>query len=123
MNNYYITFMQYCSLRQYYVKVQGLNESEARVKAFNSFGEKWAFIYSEEKFLPQIEQFNLLKFYGNVTSIIFEDRVIGWTLYLPEELKDLASIRFPDQLVMPSKYLDEELFKQLSFKKIVIPNE
>ena len=61
---WYFTFMG-CqgNLRNKYVKIAG-TYSEAREKMCESFGIEWAFQYSEEEFLPQIEKYGLTEIGG-----------------------------------------------------------
>jgi hypothetical protein len=57
-SNWYFTFMQKHEHRNRYVKIFG-SFGEAREKMVKAFGTKWAFQYSEEEFIPQIERFGL----------------------------------------------------------------
>jgi len=57
--NYYFTFMQKQEgLKNGYVKIYG-TFGGAREKMVSLFGDKWAFQYTEEQFLPQINRFHL----------------------------------------------------------------
>lgn len=60
MNNkvWYFTFCGDSPLRHYYVKLNG-DYGQAREKMFSMFGEKWAFQYDEDEFIPQIDIYNL----------------------------------------------------------------
>ena len=73
MKNYYFTFgsghhdIHGRSLMGYYVKIEAEDSMTARILMFDCFGAKWAFQYSEEKFLSQIAQYNLQElFIGGV---------------------------------------------------------
>lgn len=58
-NVYYFTFMGYQSaLKRKYVKLRGTYASTRRIM-MRHFGDQWAFQYSEQEFLPQIERFGL----------------------------------------------------------------
>lgn len=46
------------SLQYGYIKIKGTAD-EARNNMCNARGMSWAFMYSEEKFLPQIEEYGL----------------------------------------------------------------
>ena len=46
-----------------WIKIEG-TYSEAQEKMFENFGKKWAFQYSEEDFLPQIEKYGLTEIGG-----------------------------------------------------------
>lgn len=47
------------SLLGYYVKIEAKDYADARRIMFEHFGEKWSFQYPEDKFMEQIERFNL----------------------------------------------------------------
>lgn len=62
--NWYITFGPAHSdppglLSGKYLKVQAADEYTARRQVIEKVGSRWAFIYSEDEFLPQIEQYGL----------------------------------------------------------------
>jgi len=61
---WYFTFVgKQNILRNKYVKISG-TYSEARKKMCENFGDLWGFQYSEEDFLPQIEQYGLTEIGG-----------------------------------------------------------
>jgi len=49
------------SLAHMFVKVTADNYIKARTLMVDKYGIKWAFQYEEDKFLPQIEQFDLIE--------------------------------------------------------------
>lgn len=58
--NFYITFMQkQTALRDHYWKISAKDYTEARDIATNLLGDQFAFMYTEEDFLPQKDRFNL----------------------------------------------------------------
>jgi len=59
---YYFTFGCGQAHPKGYVKIKGTYES-AREDMVIRFGLKWAFQYTEEQFLPQIERFGLVQVY------------------------------------------------------------
>ena len=65
MNNYYFTYGSAHTtndgfpLDVFYTKVSAESYGEARQRLFEVRGDVWAFQYTEEEFLPQIEQYGL----------------------------------------------------------------
>lgn len=60
MNNFYFTFMTKQAFKNKYVKITAPNDDMARECMEAHFSDKWAFDYTEDRFLPQIDQFNLM---------------------------------------------------------------
>jgi hypothetical protein len=65
MKNYYFTFGAGSPLAKYYVKIQAQNELAARALMICMFSRHWSYVYQEEDFLPQINQYNLLELHVN----------------------------------------------------------
>ncbi len=59
MPNFYTTFGQGHNTPNAYMKITANNIDEAREMMFVWFAARWSMIYTEEKFLPQIKEFNL----------------------------------------------------------------
>ena len=65
MKNYYFTYGtghttdDGFSLDMFYTKIAAESYGKARQRMFAARGDSWAFQYSEEEFLPQIEQYGL----------------------------------------------------------------
>ena len=56
--NWYFTFGFSHAYPKGYVKING-TFSETRQKMFSKFEDKWSMQYTENKFIPQIERFDL----------------------------------------------------------------
>ena len=59
MNKWYFTFPQRLPTKDNYVCIEADDYSAAREKMVAVHGQAWAFQYTEEQFLPQIEEFGL----------------------------------------------------------------
>lgn len=60
VKNYYFTFGYGHIHGPFgYVKIQSGSASKAREIMISMYGLKWSMQYTEEKFLPQIEKYNL----------------------------------------------------------------
>ena len=57
MKVFYLTFGQRSPFRNGWVEIIARSESEARDCAFEALGDKWAFMYSEEKFTDRERSF------------------------------------------------------------------
>lgn len=58
--NFYVTFMQkQAALKNHYWKIKAKDYTEARAIAEFHLGDQFAFMYTEEAFLPQKAQYNL----------------------------------------------------------------
>ena len=59
VENWYFTFGFGQQFPNGYVKISAASYGEAREEMVRQYGDKWAFQYSEEKFLPQLERWPL----------------------------------------------------------------
>ena len=63
MRKFYVTFgnNHIPSGNMFYVVVRAKSELEARQKIFQEYGERWAFIYPEERYEEAIGRFNMIQ--------------------------------------------------------------
>jgi hypothetical protein len=47
-----ITFGQYHPLRNHWIEIEAIDAEAARMKSFDQFGPKWAFLYAAKDFNP-----------------------------------------------------------------------
>jgi len=59
MAKFYVTFGSGFAFKDHYLQIEADNEEFAREFMSLHFGQKWAFIYSEEEFKHQIAEFGL----------------------------------------------------------------
>lgn len=64
LKRFFATFMQKQATKRLYVEILCMNAEQAHAAMHEHFGVKWAFMYPEEKFISQIEEFSMQKLLG-----------------------------------------------------------
>lgn len=83
MRHSYFTFGQGSPFKNCYVEIIATLDEQARQVMVETFGEKWAFQYTPEKWKGQVEEWHYVKLctiagnaYGNFRVVTLDGRIV-----------------------------------------------